>query len=54
MYILWGLYVLAILKVRRSSYRYPWDWEPLEMEDDPRVRLQHGIALAHVVNHICI
>ena len=48
------LYVLAILKVRRSSYRCPWDWKPLVMEDDSRVRLQHGINLAHVVGHIRI
>ena len=40
------LYILTSLddSQSRSSYRYPWDWQPVEIEDDRCVSWQPGIS----------
>ena len=40
------LYILTSLKdsQSRSSYRQPWDWQPVEIKDDRWVSCQPGIS----------
>ena len=38
----------------RSSFRHPWDWQPVEIKDDRWVSCQPGISWTHVPDHVCI